>query len=220
MSDEEDFRSSQEGAFREWARSDSPLPFDGYARHPDEFPLLKRVMPELKVISAGGFAVFQSLGFIKDFFFHLRSEAGQATLMVGDDEEGSYSRPHWYSTTDVASEECNPLQTLALSNFEEVLLRLMKTLQPAPFRYELEGWGISDFGRGLEVDRGKRITTHRWASSPEEALALALTCDEWLASYLRMSQEVLCHLYKLQEFTVVNGDDRVIPELDFTILDI
>lgn len=180
-----DFQKNKQEAFVEWASNPdlAELPFDLYARTPEEFTKLAEIAPAVKVMSAGGGSLFQSEGVIGDYYFYLRSEwvLGEAqdgsedkaytTLKVSADPENVYLSPSWVAENEVET---------TIENLEEVLIELISKLDIAshtwvftvhPIKTNDSGNWARTANGSLQTDFSKTVEQIARGRSQEEALA-------------------------------------------------
>lgn len=244
-----DFKRQQLKAFEAWLELGGPqregespaalqerqrqaqeaLPFDLYARDPQDFPLLAQQAPGLKVVSAGGVGLYQAEGYLGLYSFYLRSEA-----VMGDRETGL--EPSAYCDLKVdftkASHRGSPRWVASLprevtgDNLEEALLELVGLLKPAPFLYTFptrpllyhEGNYVRD-EQGVPLVREDGETeSSAWGHSPREALEAFMAPPHPLLLKrlsLTAEQHTLLQQRSLISPEPLNRDGRFLPPVDW-----
>lgn len=204
-----DFQKRHKEAFLAYLQADEAtqelLPFDMWATDPEGYDL-----PEgWSVLSAGGMFPFQAEGYLKDFYFYLRSEDGDSTLKVSHIKEDVYLNPLWSARLDEETDRVN----LALH-----LLLMVPRLEKHPFCYEFEGYKVRFVDGRPVIDRDAKERIPSRGSSAEEAFAnLSVMMEDFFLERLSMSLEDWRRLIEAQEFDPhpVFSDDRVFPPKEF-----
>lgn len=200
-------------AFEAYIESDGEIEFDPYAQNPDDWAILREIIPELIISSAGGLMPFQAEGLIEGYPFYYRDKYGSASLSVGATDG---ERPYLGDTTLWVS-HCESVDGAEGKIFSKNIVNLIQSLEKSPFPYEFEGYALrfqKDKSWDFAVDKNEKTRTVGWGHSPEEAYLRIFEPSAYLEKAGCSTARQL-EMTRAREFdkTPVVTDERVYPSI-------